>query len=82
MRQRGAYVAIETRFVNPRFQEISAENIDCDKKDRQGATGAFYVKIGPFADGEAPKILGWSSLFPGQVNAIRPDRRPGDNKGK
>src|SRR5687767_12166499 len=36
MRQRGAYVAIESGLVNPHSQEISAENIDCDNEGRQG----------------------------------------------
>jgi hypothetical protein len=37
MRQRGAYVAIESKLVNPHSQENSVENIDCDKEARQGA---------------------------------------------
>jgi hypothetical protein len=49
MRQRGAYVATETPFVNPHSQEISGENIDCDKEGRQGAPGARYVKLVCFA---------------------------------
>jgi hypothetical protein len=43
MRQRGAYVATETRFVNPHSQEISAENIDCDNEARQGAVGFVFT---------------------------------------
>jgi len=58
MRQRGAYVATETPFVNPHSQEISAENVDCDKEARQGALGTFYVKIALFFDGLAPQNRG------------------------
>jgi hypothetical protein len=55
MRQRGAYVAIGAGFVNPHSQEISVENIDCDNEARQGAVGAFYVKVAPLGGGIAPQ---------------------------
>ena len=58
MRQRGAYVATETPFVNPHSQEISAENIDCDNEARQGAVGASYVGAATLATEWRPGIWG------------------------
>ena len=67
MRQRGAYVAIETKLVNPQSEENSVENIDCDTEPRQGAAGASRRKL-PLWRGKAPQNRGFVEPLPGQVH--------------
>ena len=56
MRQRGAYVAIETRFVNPHSQEISVEILIVTMKPDRVPWARFTSGLLPLAGNRRPKI--------------------------